>query len=89
VILVPLFTGAGIRFAGTGLVGQYALCKQIAKSGIASLRCLSGISLGARVADTVSEAAVGVEAPITIRADDRAMQDVIFEPGRAVASISP
>jgi 3-hydroxyisobutyrate dehydrogenase-like beta-hydroxyacid dehydrogenase len=40
-------------------------------------------SLGARVADTVSEAAVGVEALITMLADDRAVQDVIFESGRA------
>jgi 3-hydroxyisobutyrate dehydrogenase-like beta-hydroxyacid dehydrogenase len=39
-------------------------------------------SLGARVADTVSEAAVGVEALITMLADDRAVQDVIFESGR-------
>ena len=44
--------------------------------------------LGARVADTVSEAAVGKEAPITIRADERAMQDVIFQPGRARIDIA-
>jgi 3-hydroxyisobutyrate dehydrogenase-like beta-hydroxyacid dehydrogenase len=45
-------------------------------------------SLGARVADTVSEAAVGVEALITMLADDRAVQDVIFDPGRAIESLS-
>jgi 3-hydroxyisobutyrate dehydrogenase-like beta-hydroxyacid dehydrogenase len=39
-------------------------------------------ALGARVADTASEAGVGVEAFITMLADDRAVQDVIFEPGR-------
>jgi 3-hydroxyisobutyrate dehydrogenase-like beta-hydroxyacid dehydrogenase len=44
-------------------------------------------SLGARVADTASEAAVGVEALITMLADDRAVQDVIFEPGRAIESL--
>jgi predicted dinucleotide-binding enzyme len=38
-------------------------------------------SLGAKVADTASEAAAGVEVLITMLADDRAVQDVIFEPG--------
>jgi 3-hydroxyisobutyrate dehydrogenase-like beta-hydroxyacid dehydrogenase len=45
-------------------------------------------SLGARVADTVSEAAVGVEVLITMLADDRAVQEVIFEPGHAIESLS-
>ncbi|MGA3048943.1 MAG: NAD(P)-dependent oxidoreductase [Terracidiphilus sp.] len=45
-------------------------------------------SLGARVADTVSEAAVGVEALITMLADDHAVRDVIFESGRAIESLS-
>jgi 3-hydroxyisobutyrate dehydrogenase-like beta-hydroxyacid dehydrogenase len=44
-------------------------------------------SFGARVADTVSEAAVGVEVLITMLADDRAVQDVIFEPGCAIESL--
>lgn len=44
-------------------------------------------SLGAKVADTASEAAVGVDALITMMADDRAVQDVIFEPGRAIESL--
>ena len=44
-------------------------------------------SLGAKVADTASEAAAGVEALITMMADDRAVQDVIFEPGRAIESL--
>jgi 3-hydroxyisobutyrate dehydrogenase-like beta-hydroxyacid dehydrogenase len=44
-------------------------------------------SLGAKVADTASEAAVGVEALISMLADDRAVQDVIFEPGRAIESL--
>ena len=44
-------------------------------------------SLGAKVADTASEAAVGVEALITMLADDRAVQDVIFEPGAAIESL--
>jgi 3-hydroxyisobutyrate dehydrogenase-like beta-hydroxyacid dehydrogenase len=44
-------------------------------------------SLGAKVAETASGAAVGVEALITMLADDRAVQDVIFEPGRAIESL--
>src|ERR1700722_4770802 len=44
-------------------------------------------SLGAKVAETASEAAVGVDALITMLADDRAVQDVIFEPGRAIESL--
>ena len=43
--------------------------------------------LGAKVADTASEAVAGVEALITMMADDRAVQDVIFEPGRAIESL--
>ncbi|MGA3239888.1 MAG: NAD(P)-dependent oxidoreductase [Bryobacteraceae bacterium] len=44
-------------------------------------------SLGAKVADSASEAAVGVEVLITMLADDRAVQDAIFEPGRAIESL--
>jgi hypothetical protein len=44
-------------------------------------------SLGAKVADTPSEAAAGVEAHITMLANDRAVQDVMFEPGRAIESL--
>jgi 3-hydroxyisobutyrate dehydrogenase-like beta-hydroxyacid dehydrogenase len=44
-------------------------------------------SLGAKVADSASEAAVGAEALITMLADGRAVQDVIFEPGAAIESL--
>ena len=44
-------------------------------------------SLGAKVADTASEAAAGVEVLITMLADDRAVQDVIFEPGAVIESL--
>jgi 3-hydroxyisobutyrate dehydrogenase-like beta-hydroxyacid dehydrogenase len=44
-------------------------------------------SLRAKVADSASEAAVGAEALITMLADDRAVQDVIFEPGAAIESL--
>jgi len=45
-------------------------------------------SLGAKVADTASEAAAGAEVLITMLADDRAVQDVIFEPGAAIEALS-
>jgi 3-hydroxyisobutyrate dehydrogenase-like beta-hydroxyacid dehydrogenase len=44
-------------------------------------------SLGAKVADSASEAAVGAEALVTMLAADRAVQDVIFEPGAAIESL--
>jgi 3-hydroxyisobutyrate dehydrogenase-like beta-hydroxyacid dehydrogenase len=43
--------------------------------------------LGAKVANSASEAAAGAEALITMLADDGAVQDVIFEPGRALESL--
>jgi 3-hydroxyisobutyrate dehydrogenase-like beta-hydroxyacid dehydrogenase len=43
--------------------------------------------LSAKVADTPAAAAAGVEALVTMLADDRAVQDVIFEPGRAIESL--
>ena len=43
--------------------------------------------LGAKVADSPSNVAADVEALITMLADDRAVQDVIFEPGRAIESL--
>jgi 3-hydroxyisobutyrate dehydrogenase-like beta-hydroxyacid dehydrogenase len=44
-------------------------------------------NLGAKVADTASEAALGAEALITMLANDRAVQDVMFEPGNAIQSL--
>jgi 3-hydroxyisobutyrate dehydrogenase-like beta-hydroxyacid dehydrogenase len=43
--------------------------------------------LGAKIADTPAAAAAGAEVLITMLADDRAVQDVIFEPGRAIESL--
>ncbi len=40
--------------------------------------------LGAKVVETPAAAAAGAEVLITMLADDRAVQDVIFEPGRAI-----
>jgi 3-hydroxyisobutyrate dehydrogenase-like beta-hydroxyacid dehydrogenase len=45
-------------------------------------------NLGAKVADTPSEATVGAEVLITMLADDRALQNVMFESGNAIESLS-
>ena len=45
-------------------------------------------NLGAKVADTASEAAVGVDVLITMLADDRALQEVMFESGNVIESLS-
>jgi 3-hydroxyisobutyrate dehydrogenase-like beta-hydroxyacid dehydrogenase len=77
-----------VGFIGLGSMGA-GMSRNLLKAGhdlIVYNRTRSRVeemqSLGARVADTVSEAAVGVEALITMLADDRAVQDVIFESGR-------
>jgi 3-hydroxyisobutyrate dehydrogenase-like beta-hydroxyacid dehydrogenase len=45
-------------------------------------------NLGAKVANTASEAAVGVDVLITMLADDRALQEVMFESGNVIESLS-
>lgn len=44
-------------------------------------------SLGATIADSPNEAASGAEALITMLADDRAVEEVIFSPGAAIQSL--
>jgi 3-hydroxyisobutyrate dehydrogenase-like beta-hydroxyacid dehydrogenase len=44
-------------------------------------------SLGAKIAGTPGDAAIGAEAIITMMADDRAVEDVIFAPGNAIQSL--
>jgi 3-hydroxyisobutyrate dehydrogenase-like beta-hydroxyacid dehydrogenase len=44
-------------------------------------------ALGARVADSPAEATSDVEAFITMLADDRAVENVIFEPGNAIQAL--
>jgi 3-hydroxyisobutyrate dehydrogenase-like beta-hydroxyacid dehydrogenase len=44
-------------------------------------------SLGGRIADTPSEAASSAEVLITMLADDRAVEDVIFAPGNALQDL--
>ena len=42
---------------------------------------------GARIAETAAEAASGAEALITMVADDRALDEVIFAPGNIIESL--
>jgi 3-hydroxyisobutyrate dehydrogenase-like beta-hydroxyacid dehydrogenase len=44
-------------------------------------------ALGARIAESAAEAATGVEALITMLADDHAVESVLFEPGRAIKAL--
>src|SRR5262249_9915918 len=44
-------------------------------------------SLGARIAETPNEAASDAEALITMLADDRAVEEVVFAPGDAIQSL--
>ncbi len=44
-------------------------------------------ALGARVADTVSDAAIGADVLISMLADDRALEAVVFPPGDALAAL--
>jgi len=44
-------------------------------------------TLGAKVAETPREAAVAAEVLITMLADDRAVEEIVFQPGSALASL--
>jgi 3-hydroxyisobutyrate dehydrogenase-like beta-hydroxyacid dehydrogenase len=44
-------------------------------------------TLGAKIAETPAEAAADAEALITMLADDRAVEDAIFEPGNVIQSL--
>jgi 3-hydroxyisobutyrate dehydrogenase-like beta-hydroxyacid dehydrogenase len=44
---------------------------------------------GARVVDTVAQAAAGVEVLVSMLADDRVVDEVIFSPGNAVNALPP
>jgi len=82
-----------IGFIGLGSMGS-AMARNLIKAGNSLLvynrtrsRSEELQGLGAKVADTPAAAATGVEALITMLADDRAVQDVIFEPGRVIESL--
>lgn len=82
-----------IGFIGLGNMGS-AMARNLIKAGhdvIVYNRTRSRGEelqrLGAKLADSAAAAAAGVEALITMLADDRAVQDVIFEPGGAIESL--
>jgi 3-hydroxyisobutyrate dehydrogenase-like beta-hydroxyacid dehydrogenase len=82
-----------VGFIGLGSMGA-GMSRNLIKAGhdlVVYNRTRSRVqemqSLGAKVADSASEAAGGAEALITMLADDRAVQDVIFEPGAAIESL--
>jgi 3-hydroxyisobutyrate dehydrogenase-like beta-hydroxyacid dehydrogenase len=82
-----------VGFIGLGSMGA-GMSRNLIKAGhdlVVYNRTRSRVqemqSLGAKVADSASEAAGRAEALITMLADDRAVQDVIFEPGAAIESL--
>jgi 3-hydroxyisobutyrate dehydrogenase-like beta-hydroxyacid dehydrogenase len=82
-----------VGFIGLGSMGA-GMSRNLIKAGhdlVVYNRTRSRVQemqrLGAKVADSASEAAGGAEALITMLADDRAVQDVIFEPGAAIESL--
>jgi 3-hydroxyisobutyrate dehydrogenase-like beta-hydroxyacid dehydrogenase len=82
-----------IGFIGLGNMGS-AIARNLIKAGHTltvynrtQSRAEGLKSAGASIAGTASEAAAGAEALITMLADDRAVEDVIFAPGNAIAAL--
>jgi len=82
-----------IGFIGLGNMGS-AMARNLIKAGHklkvynrTRSRAEELRSLGAATADSPDEAASGVEALITMLADDRAVEEIIFAPGNAVQSL--
>jgi 3-hydroxyisobutyrate dehydrogenase-like beta-hydroxyacid dehydrogenase len=82
-----------VGFAGLGNMGS-AMARDLIKAGHSLTvynrtrgRAEEFRALGAKVADSPTEAASGVEAFITMLADDRAVENVILEPGRAIQAL--
>jgi 3-hydroxyisobutyrate dehydrogenase-like beta-hydroxyacid dehydrogenase len=82
-----------VGFAGLGNMGS-AMARDLIKAGHSLTvynrtrgRAEEFRALGAKVADSLTEAASGAEAFITMLADDRAVESVILEPGRAIQAL--
>jgi len=82
-----------VGFIGLGNMGS-AMARDLIKAGHTLTvynrtrnRAEALQSLGATVAQTPGEAASGAEALITMLADDRAVEEVIFAPGNAIESL--
>lgn len=84
-----------IGFVGLGSMGS-GMARNLIKAGFPLVvynrtrnRAEALRELGAQVADTPAQAASGVDALITMLADDRAVRDVIFAPEKAIDSLHP
>ena len=82
-----------IGFIGLGNMGS-AIARNLIKAGHdltvynrTRRRAETFASLGAKIAETPSEAAADREALITMLADDAAVEGVIFSPGNAIAAL--
>src|SRR5256714_6810879 len=82
-----------VGFIGLGNMGS-AMARNLIKAGHALViynrtrsRAEELQPLGARVAETSAEAAHGVEALITMLADDRAVEDAMMGSGQALQSL--
>jgi 3-hydroxyisobutyrate dehydrogenase-like beta-hydroxyacid dehydrogenase len=84
-----------VGFIGLGNMGS-GMAQNLIKAGhILTIynrtrsRAESLRSLGAKIAETPAEAASGVEALITMLANDRALEEILFTPGVAIDSLPP
>lgn len=82
-----------VGFIGLGSMGS-GMARNLAKAGHALTvwnrsrgRAAEFESVGAKVAATPGEAAAGAEVVITMLADDRAVEDVAFGPGKILESL--
>ncbi|HUJ09878.1 MAG TPA: NAD(P)-dependent oxidoreductase [Verrucomicrobiae bacterium] len=82
-----------IGFIGLGNMGS-AMARNLIKAGHSltvynrtGSRAESFKSLGAKIAESPSDAATDVEVLITMLADDHALEDVLFAPGHAVDAL--
>jgi 3-hydroxyisobutyrate dehydrogenase-like beta-hydroxyacid dehydrogenase len=84
-----------VGFIGLGNMGS-AMARNLIKAGHALTaynrtrsRAEELRFLGARIAGTPGEAASGAEVLITMLADDRAVEEIVFAPGEALRSLPP
>jgi 3-hydroxyisobutyrate dehydrogenase-like beta-hydroxyacid dehydrogenase len=82
-----------VGFIGLGNMGA-AIARNLIKAGHTLTvynrtrsRAEAFASVGARVAETPADAASDAEALITMLADDRALEDVVFSPGNAIEAL--
>ena len=84
-----------VGFLGLGNMGS-AMARNLIRAGHSltvfnrtPTRAEEFRALGAKIACSPAEAALGVEAFITMLADDGALESVVFEPGKAIEALPP